>query len=45
MSLKIKMRIKRLEKSLMRDNLGNLILCYWNDMIMDEINTLSTKIK
>lgn len=35
--LKIKMKIKKWENSLIRDKWGNLTKCYWNEMAKEEI--------
>lgn len=35
--LKIKMKIKKLEKNFIRDRWGNLTDCYWNTMCKEEI--------
>lgn len=35
--LEIKMKIKKFEKSFIRDRWGNLTDCYWNDMCKEEI--------
>jgi len=37
MTLKDKMKIKKLENSLIRDRWGNLTDCYWNEMIKEDI--------
>lgn len=41
--LKNKMRIYRLNHSFMRDKWGNLINCYWNQMIKEDISKLLVK--
>ena len=43
--LRIKMRIKRLEGSFLRDRWGNLTECYWNDMIKEDIVKLESQLK
>lgn len=42
MQLKIKMEIKKWEKSFIRDKWGNLIDCYWNNMCKEEILKLQS---
>jgi hypothetical protein len=37
MSIKIKMRIKKLQKAFIRDRWGNLTPCQWNDFIKEDI--------
>lgn len=37
MTLKDKIRIKKLENSFIRDRWGNLTNCYWNEMIKQDI--------
>jgi len=37
MTLKDKIRIKKLENSFIRDRWGNLTNCYWNEMIKEDI--------
>ena len=41
--MKNKMRIKRLEKTFIRDCWGNLTNCFWNEMIKNEIQSLNKK--
>lgn len=43
--LKIKMRIKRLEKTFIRDRWGNLTNCFWNEMIKIDILNLESQLK
>jgi hypothetical protein len=35
--LEIKIKIKKFEKSFIRDRWGNLTDCYWNDICKEEI--------
>lgn len=37
MTLKDKIRIKKLENSFIKDRWGNLTNCYWNEMIKEDI--------
>jgi hypothetical protein len=45
MKLMLKIRIKKLEKSFIRDRWGNLTNIYWNDMIKEDILKLEDQIK
>lgn len=40
----IKYRIKRLEKTFIRDRWGNLTDCYWNEMIKGDILKLEAQL-
>ena len=42
--LKIKLGIKKLEKSFIRDRWGSLTDCYWNDMIKEDIIKLEKQL-
>ncbi len=35
--IKIKIKIRKWEKSFIRDRWGNLTKCYWNEMTKEEI--------
>ena len=39
------MKIKKLEKSFVRDRWGNLIKCYWNEMTKEDILKLEGQLK
>jgi hypothetical protein len=43
LNLKSKMRVRKLERSFIRDRWGNLTDCYWNEMIKEEITKNETK--
>jgi hypothetical protein len=43
-TLKVKMKIKKLESSFIRDRWGNLTDCFWNNMIKDDIIQLEAQI-
>lgn len=43
--LKIKMKIKRLENTFIRDRWSNLTDCYWNKMIQKDILKLENLTK
>lgn len=45
MSLRIKIQIRKLEKSFIRDRWGNLTNCFWNKMIKEDILKLEQKLK
>ena len=40
----IKMKIRKLEKSFIRDRWNNLTNCYWNKIIKDDILKLKNKL-
>lgn len=41
----ISMKIKKWEKSFIRDRWGNLTDCYWNEMVKEEILKLEKTVK
>jgi hypothetical protein len=44
MKLSLKIRIRKLEKSFIRDRWGNLTDCYWNEMIKEDILKLEKQL-